>query len=98
MTRRDHPPSRAFAYNAADRPTAGCHLVCPPIAAGGLKVMSRATSVRRRTGHALLTAAALGLVVTVATPRAQQTPPAAGAKPAAPQGGTQAPAGRGQKP
>ena len=45
--------------------------------------MSRATFVRRRTGHALLTAAALGLAVTVATPRAQQTPPAAGAKPAA---------------
>jgi cytochrome c556 len=47
--------------------------------------MSRATSVRRRAGHALLTATALGLVVTVATPRAQQ-PPAGGAKPAAPQG------------
>jgi cytochrome c556 len=60
--------------------------------------MSRATSVRRRTGHALLTAAALGFFFTVATPRAQQTPPAAGAKPAAPQGGAQAPAGSGQKP
>jgi cytochrome c556 len=45
-----------------------------------------------------LTAAALGLVVTVATPRAQQpASPAAGAKPPAPQGGAQQPAG-GQKP
>jgi cytochrome c556 len=58
--------------------------------------MSRAPSVRRRAGHAILTAAALGLVVTVATPRAQQPPPA-GAKPAAPQGGAQQPAG-GAKP
>lgn len=58
--------------------------------------MPRATSVRRRAGQALLTAAALGLAVTVATPRAQQ-PPAAGAKPPAPQGGAQPPAG-GQKP
>jgi cytochrome c556 len=48
--------------------------------------MSRATHVRRRAGHGLLTAAALGLVFTAAAPRAQQPPaqPAAGAKPAAP--------------
>jgi len=48
--------------------------------------MSRAISVRRRAGHALLTAAALGLLFTAAAPRAQQPPaqPAAGAKPAAP--------------
>lgn len=57
--------------------------------------MSRATSVRRRAGHAVLTAAAFGLAVTIATPRAQQAPPAGGAKPAAPQG---APPSAGQKP
>jgi cytochrome c556 len=56
--------------------------------------MSRATFVRRRTGHAILTAAALGLVVTVALPHAQQPPPASGAKPAAREAGApQPPAG-----
>jgi cytochrome c556 len=40
-----------------------------------------------------LTAAALGLVVSAATPRAQQPPPASGAKPAAPQEGGQPAAG-----
>jgi cytochrome c556 len=54
--------------------------------------MSRATFVRRRAGHAILTAAALGLVITVASPRAQQPPPASGAKPAAPEAGAQPPA------
>jgi cytochrome c556 len=42
--------------------------------------MLRATSASRRAGHALVAAAALGLVVSVAAPRAQQAP-AAGAKP-----------------
>lgn len=48
--------------------------------------MSRAYSVQRRAGQVLSTVAALGLVVTVASPRAQQAPPA-GAKP---QGAAQA--------
>jgi cytochrome c556 len=49
--------------------------------------MSRAISVQRRAGHVLATVAALGLVVIVAVPRAQQTPPAGTAKPqTAPQG------------
>ena len=55
--------------------------------------MSRAILVQRRAGHVLATAAALGLRLIVAVPRAQQPPPAGTAKPqTAPQGRRRQPA------
>jgi cytochrome c556 len=46
--------------------------------------MSRTCLVRRRLGRACPAIAALGLLVAVASPRAEQAPPAQGAKPPAP--------------